>query len=497
MLNFNLFIKKLQKILLSVNELIESFFNNIHKLIKSKKSKRIDIKKIDKNIIIGAATIIVLVIAYFLIPAFYNNNAIKSSLENQIKNQYNLEVKFNSELRYRIFPKPHFFSKNTSIIYEEKVIAGSDFFKANLSFSNLLSIKQIKIKDIFFKRTEFNINLDYINFFKEIFLSKKYDYGIFFKNSKIFYKNKAGDVLFLTKINNLELFNEEDSLNNEMKTNFELFKIPFSLHLYNDLETNKISSILKSKKIRLKIENIHDYGNEGNIGLFYLQVINDNFSLKYEIKNNSLDYISEVDNFKGKVDFKPFYFLSNINFKQLNLKKIFNDKSIFINLLNSEILNNQNLNANINLAFDSISNSNYLNDFIIRLYLQETKILFKNSTFKWNETVSIELEDVELINDNNQLKFIGIANFEFLDLTNFFNYYQIRRSHRSNIRNIKLDFMFDMNQEKITLDNFKIDNNDPENINKFINDFNAQKQNIFNKVTFKNFIKDFFSNYAG
>ena len=52
--------------------------------------------------------------------------------------------------------------------------------------------------------------------------------------------------------------------------------------------------------------------------------------------------------------------------------------------------------------------------------------------------------------------------------------------------------MLDLDQEKITLDNFKIDNNDPKNINKFINEFNLQKQNMFNKVTFKNFIKEFF-----
>jgi hypothetical protein len=57
--------------------------------------------------------------------------------------------------------------------------------------------------------------------------------------------------------------------------------------------------------------------------------------------------------------------------------------------------------------------------------------------------------------------------------------------------------MLDLDQEKITLDNFKIDNNDPKNINKFINVFNLQKQNMFNKVTFKNFIKNFFSTYAG
>ena len=123
MLNFNLFIKKFQKRLLSVNELIESFFNSIQRLIKSKKNKKIDIKKIDKKIIYSVVSIIVLVFTYFLIPAFYDKNRIKSLLENQINNQYNLEVKFKNKLRYGFFPKPHFFSKDLSIIYDEKVIA--------------------------------------------------------------------------------------------------------------------------------------------------------------------------------------------------------------------------------------------------------------------------------------------------------------------------------------------------------------------------------------
>lgn len=112
MLNFNLFIKKLQKRLLSVNELIESFFNNIQRLIKSKKNKKIDIKKIDKKIIYSAASIIVLVITYFLIPTFYDKNRIKLLLENQINHQYNLEVNFKNKLRYGFFPKPHYNKPN-------------------------------------------------------------------------------------------------------------------------------------------------------------------------------------------------------------------------------------------------------------------------------------------------------------------------------------------------------------------------------------------------
>ena len=36
-----------------------------------------------------------------------------------------------------------------------------------------------------------------------------------------------------------------------------------------------------------------------------------------------------------------------------------------------------------------------------------------------------------------------------------------------------------------------------KNINSFIEDFNKKESNLFNKVTFRNFVKDFFKIYAG
>ena len=43
---------------------------------------------------------------------------ITSQIEKQIFDQYNLEVKFDQDLRYDLFPKPHFLFKNTKIEYK-------------------------------------------------------------------------------------------------------------------------------------------------------------------------------------------------------------------------------------------------------------------------------------------------------------------------------------------------------------------------------------------
>jgi len=47
------------------------------------------------------------------------------------------------------------------------------------------------------------------------------------------------------------------------------------------------------------------------------------------------------------------------------------------------------------------------------------------------------------------------------------------------------------------MNNLKIDNKSFEKIDKFINRYNKSRDNLFNKVTVRNFIKEFFQIYAG
>ena len=125
-------------------------------------------------------------------------------------------------------------------------------------------------------------------------------------------------------------------------------------------------------------------------------------------------------------------------------------------------------------------------------------LIIRDSLIDWNDSVTIRLNEIELISDKDQqIKFTGFINFEFKDLTKFYSYYQISRNFRSNIKNIQLDFIYELNNKKIVLDNIRIDNEGNEEVNQLINEFNGQNKNIFNKVTFRNFIKDFFIIYEG
>ena len=54
-----------------------------------------------------------------------------------------------------------------------------------------------------------------------------------------------------------------------------------------------------------------------------------------------------------------------------------------------------------------------------------------------------------------------------------------------------------MSQKKITLDNLKVNEKSDEKVNQVLNNFNSQNKNIFNKVTFRNFVKNLINNYEG
>ena len=69
--------------------------------------------------------------------------------------------------------------------------------------------------------------------------------------------------------------------------------------------------------------------------------------------------------------------------------------------------------------------------------------------------------------------------------------------YRKDINQIKLDFTYNLNSKNIRFDNPKINNIQNKNLDKFLNKFNSMQDRAFNKITFKNFINNFFSAYAG
>ncbi len=494
MLNINFTKKKFIKLLLSINKLIESFFNRISTHIKEYKKKSLIYKRINNIVFLVLGSLFFLVLIYFLIPSFFDKSLVKLKLENQIKNQYNLKVKFIDNISYGLFPKPHYYANNLNIFHDDNILINSKDTRIYISIKKLFSFDNLKVKNILFKDNEFNIKKKNLSFFTNILNSNTSNHNIIFKDSIIFYKDKSDDVIFLVDLDNLKFFYNLEK-KHQLTANYKIFNLPFKLNLNHTQEENLFSFNLESKNIRLKIKNFFQYGNKNANGILEAQILNDIKIFKYDIKNNLLSIKSKDDVFTGNIDLKPFYLSLNLNLNEFDIKNFLKENSIFINLINSEILNNQNINADINVDLKKIKNFKYVEKINIKTIFEEGDIYFTDISTNWNNSVLVKINDTQLLNIDNKVNLIGSIVFDFIDLDKFYRYYQIDKKYRNKIKKIKFDFFLNLNEKQIQINNAQIDNLQNNEINIFLENLNSKQKNFFNRVIFRNFVKNFFENY--
>jgi hypothetical protein len=487
-------IKKIKKQIVSVNNLIESYFNRL-KYFKSN-YKKILLNK-DNRVFLGFGIVAFLTLIYFLVPTFYNKNLIQLEIKNQIFKNYNIDIQFNEKMNYGLLPKPHFSTKRLSILRDGKEIGTTDTLKVFIGIGEFLSINKLSMKNLIFYKTDFNIYLNDIIFFKNLLKIEPNENKIIFKKSNIFFRNKYDEVLFINKINNSQFYYDSNNLMNVLSSSNEIFNVPYKLIIKNDKFNKNISTKFNSKKIRLNVETETNYDDETKNGLLDILFVSKSTSMKYKIKKNFLSYLSEDNTYKGNIDFKPFYMLADFNYDGLSFKDLLKDDSILLDLIKSEILNNKNLNVDLIFNVKDIINIDELNNMSLKIAIEEGNIIPSNSQIMWKDDLEINLTDSLLILDMGNINLIGNIVIYVKDVNDFYKSFQVKKVYRKKIQKIEFDFNYDLNKKKITFDNFKIDDNSNINVKEFINKVNSDEKIIFNKITFKNFVSNFFEAYAG
>ena len=485
----------MRKQILSIHNLIESFFNKLSLLFLS--IKKFKYSKNNK-VFFAIVTIFILFIAYFLIPTVYNKNSIKTEIKNQIYKKYQINIKFNNKINYSLFPKPHFISKNLSIFHNKKKIGDVKNLKIFIGFDNFFKINQIETKDLILDKTDFSIQKDDLDFFINFLKIEPNRNKIIIKNSNIFFKNKNDEVLFLNQIKNSSFYFDFKNLKNVFESRNKVFNVPYKLEIKNDKLNKNFSSIFRSNKLRLKLENKIDYNKENLDGLFTINFKNKKNLLNYQIKKNSLNFFLKDTNknYEGLVQFKPFYFESNFTYQSLTFKDLFINP-FFVEVIKSQILNNYNLNANINFNLKKIYDLDRFTDLFLKLNIEEGIFDFSDSKITWKENLILSLEEGLFNYEKNEINFNGKMIINIKDKNDFYKFFQINKKYRKNLKKIEFDFNYDFTEKKITFDNLKIDNKSNQELEKFISSYNSNNNKFFNKITFKSFVNKIFVVYFG
>ena len=492
----NLLNKKIKKQILSINDLFENIFNKL-KYFKSN-YKKILLNK-NNRVFLFVGILVILTLSYLSLPSFYNKETVRSEIKNQLLKNYNIGLKLENEINYSFFPSPHFFIRNPIIVREKKEIGKTKNLRVFIDGGNLLAINEINIRNLVFEKTDFNIYLEDFVFFENLLKTEPNDNSISFKKSNIFFKNKDDEILFINKIFNSKFYYDSKNLQNVLVSKNEVFNVPFKITLRNDKFNKEFLTKFDSNKIRLNIENIIDYENKSKKGIMDILFINKTTTLEYELDENSLNFFSfnNKNSYKGTIDFKPFYFAAEFNYEGLSTKNLFDENFIFIDLINSELLNNKNFSANLDVNIKNITNVNELNDLRLKIFIEDGNINFSNSKIQWKDNLEIILDESLLLINNDGANLVGTTIFNFNDVNTFYTSFQILKKNRKKMKQMQLDYVYNFNTKSITFENPRVDGKQNQKLDEFLNIFNSEQDRIFNKITFKNFMNNFFNAYAG
>ena len=491
---FNKFLKKINT---SINSQLEKNlnrlkFNNLITLAKSNK------------IILTFVALFVLFVSYLLMPAFYKQSEISRELKADLLEKFNLEFQFSKDLNYNFFPRPHFIINDTSILFKDEKLSNIEKLKIFIKLKNFFSVKNVDIKDIIIEKANFNLNKENSNFFNILLTNDFQDNTLAVKDSNIFFRNLANEVLFINKIKTMKYYYEVKELKNIVKSKNEIFNIPYEIKIFNFKNNNKvIFSELDVSLIKLKIENKLSYSNSIHHGIASLNYNKFKSAIEYETNKNffKFNYYDKLENpkfkYEGNFNFQPFYSFIKGNTKKLNLSYLLDANSLISKLIKTELFNNKNIDFKLDISAEDVYNNFNFKNIKIKSKIREGLIDIDQTNFNWQDSAKFYFTNSLIFLKDGELVLDGNLSISIKDYDEIYKFLLTPKFYRKKIQKIDLNFEYNFDQNTANLKDIKIDNVFNENINRILKNVVFKKNNLQNRIYFKNIINKALKNYEG
>ena len=492
----NYFVKSLNKIYLSINNLLKK---NLNKLNFNNFSKI----AISNNFFFIFVALIILFVSYLSIPNIYTKAKIHTELKKQLLEKFNLNFKFSQNLNYKFLPRPHFTNEDTIILNDQNEISKIKNLKIYVSLKNLFSLKNIKVNNVILEDANINLNNQNYDFFLELLKADFKNNSFEIRDSNVFFKTEDDEVLFINKIINMKYFYDFKNLNNIVVSKNEIFNIPYQLELFVDRTKKKIFSELSLNLLKLKIENELDYSRNIKNGSTHLTIKQNKSKASYIINKNSLIFnlFDKVNSpnflYKVNINFNPFYSKLQGSTKEIDLSTLFNSNALLAELLKSEILNNINLNFNLDINANKFKKYQGFDDIFLNSKIKEGLIDIDNTKFDWKDYAKFKILDSLIHVKNSELVLDGKLEIIIKDSQEIYKTLLTPKNYRTEIEKIELNFNYNFDQKILKLNDIRVDNVINKNVGNILKNLIVRSDKLQNKIYFKNMINKAIKSYAG
>ncbi len=496
MIKTNSLLKFLKNINKTINNLLEKNLNKLN-------FKNLRTLVTNNKIILTIVALFILFVSYLLIPTFFKQTDIVNKLNSELIEKLNLEFKFSQNIKYNIFPRPHFTSYKTSIFDDNYEISKIKKLKIYISLDNLFSLKNIEIQKIKIHEANFNLNNKNYNFFINLQNNNFNDYKLEIINSNVFFRNIEDEVLFINKILNMKYFYDYKEFKNITYSENEIFNMPYNIKFYQDKLKKKFFSKINFNALKLKIENEFNFQDKIGIGSANLTINNSKSFFSYKTDKNffNFNFVDKLENsnfsYIGMFNFNPFYSSLNGKTQKIDLTYLINPNEIIPQLLKTEIFNNKNIDFKLNIKADSIHNNFNFVNIVFNSKIQEALIDIDNSKLEWKNYARFNITDSLIFIDDGQIILDGKVRIEIIDSNEIYKYLLTPKNYRKNLNTIEMGFSYNFDEKIMSLKDININKIYHDNINKIINKIILKDNNLQNKIYLKNLLNEAIKSYAG
>ena len=447
-----------------MKKIVKIFNNFIKKTIfkvENKTNDKFHVSNFSKYII-AAIVVLFIYIFYLSIPLLYDKNWVQNKIVTKLSDEFNINLSNSFDISYRILPKPHYLIKDTKTTLAE--IKGLNVYISQNSFFNKDSIK---ISEVVIEGANFSLLNDN---FKTLYKSSENKFSkkkITINNSNIFFKNNLNEIISIIKISNAFLFFDEKNLSNFFDLKGEIFNIPFELNYQNIINSQKKIRI-KAPDLKLGIINKFFKKDKNlNSGINKVSILSSSINTKYSIKDQivifqsdgSRVYNSKID-YNGQLAINPFDLNLKINLYNYKISNLFTPNSIINEFIKSGLLFNENISVHTLVNIESTKKDKIFNEAKLELSVLNGKISFDKSLFINNNIGLIKVSNSDLFLENDKLILTSNLSINIKDIDGLFSFLNTSKKSRKDIRNIKLNIIYDFLSNQVELKNIKINDND-------------------------------------
>ena len=447
-----------------MKQIVKNFNNLIKKTIfkvENKTNDKFHVSKFSKYLI-SAIVVLFIYIFYLSIPLLYDKNWIQNKIVTELGNDFNINLGNSVDFSYRILPKPHYLIRDSKTSLAEIKTLNVFISQNNFFNKDSIRINEVVIEEANFSLLSNDLKLLYKD--SENKFSKK---KIKINDSNVFFKNNLNEVISIIRISNAYLFFDEKNLFNLFDLKGEIFNIPFKLKYENVLNLRKQIEI-NAPDLKLKVINDFFKKDENlSSGISNISILSSSINTKFNIKDQiaifqsdgSRIYNSKI-NYNGQLAINPFDLNLKINLYDYKISNLFTPNSIINEFIKSGLLFNENISVQTLVNIKSTKKDEIFNEAKLELRILNGKISFDKSVFINNNIGLMEISNSNLFLDNDKLFLSSNLSIDIKNIDKLYSFLNTSKNSRKNIRNIKLNIIYDFLSNQIDLKNIKINDID-------------------------------------